>query len=436
MRRCLFLLAFLPMLTGCYATRIVTVSPYSGHNGGYYTTVKTPGTHTVSSSARVIAMDKDISLYLDLQAVGAAFAQSSTVEEFEYLLNDASYMLSNLDLNGDGYVDYLRVMETIEGRAHVFVIQAVLAQNVYQDVATVVAEVGPSISPCVQIIGAEYIYGPRYIIQPVYVSTPLIFTHLLRVDYRPWRSPWHWDYYPPRYKRPAPLYVGHYQAYVDTYMRNHRYCHEFRYVNECHYPDYIRVSRDFRRNDYGMQHPERSFSSRNAGPGNVNPINARDIREAQRPRPDDNRVNNGQNTRPSTNSRPVTGSRPSSDARPSTQSSSAASGRPSGTINRGAGSSRNDVSRQNETQTTVRSRVNNSGTTNTRIKTVAPDGGMTSVRRGSSSTASRPEPAASSQPKTAAPASNGRASGGQAQRPASPSRQNQRGAGSGRQVRR
>lgn len=391
MRRCLFLLAFLPMLAGCYATRIITVSPYSGHNGGYYTTVKTPGTHTVSSSARVIAMDKDISLYLDLQAVGAAFAQSSTVEEFEYLLNDASYMLSNLDLNGDGYVDYLRVMETIEGRAHVFVIQAVLAQNVYQDVATVVAEVGPSISPCVQIIGAEYIYGPRYIIQPVYVSTPLIFTHLLRVDYRPWRSPWHWDYYPPRYKRPAPLYVGHYQAYVDTYMRNHRYCHEFRYVNECHYPDYIRVSRDFRRNDYGMQHPERSFSSRNAGPGNVNPINARDIREAQRPRSGDNR---------------------------------------------GAGSSRNDVSRQNETQTTVRSRVNNSGTTNTRIKTVAPDGGMTSVRRGSSSTASRPEPAASSQPKTAAPASSGRASGGQAQRPASPSRQNQRGAGSGRQVRR
>lgn len=25
-------------------------------------------------------------------------------------------MLSNLDLNGDGYVDYLRVMETIKGR--------------------------------------------------------------------------------------------------------------------------------------------------------------------------------------------------------------------------------------------------------------------------------------------------------------------------------
>lgn len=39
------------------------------------------------------------------------------MEEFEYLLNDASYMLSNLDLNGDGYVDYLRVMETIKGRA-------------------------------------------------------------------------------------------------------------------------------------------------------------------------------------------------------------------------------------------------------------------------------------------------------------------------------
>lgn len=114
MRRCLILLAVLPMLAGCYATRIVTVSPYSSNSGSYYTTVRTPGTRTVSSSTRVVAMDKDISLYLDLQAVGAAFAQSSTVEEFEYLLNDASYMLSNLDLNGDGYVDYNRVSRDLQ----------------------------------------------------------------------------------------------------------------------------------------------------------------------------------------------------------------------------------------------------------------------------------------------------------------------------------
>lgn len=116
MRRCLILLAVLPMLAGCYATRIVTVSPYSSNSGSYYTTVRTPGTRTVSSSTRVVAMDKDISLYLDLQAVGAAFAQSSTVEEFEYLLNDASYMLSNLDLNGDGYhfPDYNRVSRDLQ----------------------------------------------------------------------------------------------------------------------------------------------------------------------------------------------------------------------------------------------------------------------------------------------------------------------------------
>lgn len=35
-------------------------------------------------------------------------------------------MISNLDLNQDGYVDYLRVVETVEGNTHVFVIEAVL----------------------------------------------------------------------------------------------------------------------------------------------------------------------------------------------------------------------------------------------------------------------------------------------------------------------
>lgn len=136
------------MLTGCYATRIVTVAPDTRYQGGYSTTVTVPRTSTVTTTTRVTALSEDISLCLDLQAIGAAFAQSSTVQDFENLINNSSYMLSNLDLNQDGYVDYLRVIETVQGGAHVFVIQAVLAPDVYQDVATLVAEVSHVASSC------------------------------------------------------------------------------------------------------------------------------------------------------------------------------------------------------------------------------------------------------------------------------------------------
>ncbi|MBO4551245.1 MAG: hypothetical protein J5733_10995, partial [Bacteroidaceae bacterium] len=106
------------------------------------TTVRTSASRATSTTVRVNAMTTDISMHLDLQAVAAAFAQSSSIEEFEMILNSSRYMISNLDLNHDGYIDYLRVMEVINSYNHVFVIQAVLAYNVYQNVAALTLEMG------------------------------------------------------------------------------------------------------------------------------------------------------------------------------------------------------------------------------------------------------------------------------------------------------
>lgn len=290
MKTRLCILVLLPLLlAGCGPTRIVTLSPATSRVGTYSTTVTIPRTHTMTTTARVYAADSDISLNLDLQAVSAAFGQASTVEEFENLLNSSSYMISNLDLNEDGYVDYLRVLETVEGNAHVFLIQAVLGANIYQDVATVVAEVSNASNAYVQIIGAPFIYGPQYIVEPVYIAVPPIFAHLHRPAYRPWRSPWDWNRFPPHYRHPAPIFVSHYHAYVDTYMRNHRYCHTVTYIYTCHYPDYHRISASYMRNDFGRAHPDRDFAVRIANvpassiarptkaQGEV--FNARDIRE-------------------------------------------------------------------------------------------------------------------------------------------------------------
>ena len=250
--------------TACFPTRIITVSEPVSSTPMYSTVVTMPKTHVTTTTTQVYATEPDISLYLDLQAVAAIFAQSSTVREFESLLNNSSYIISNLDLNRDGYVDYLRVVSAMQGYNHVFVIQAVLAPNVYQDVATVVAEVPAYGNYYVEVIGSSYIYGPNYVIRPVYYTRPYIFNHICRHDYSPWKSPWYWNHYPSYYKHPAPVHVNHYHAYVNTFMKNHKYCHEVHYYNTCHYRDYHRLCTTICRNDYGKQYPERSFTVRNA----------------------------------------------------------------------------------------------------------------------------------------------------------------------------
>lgn len=286
MRHNLLLLALVPcILAGCYPTRIVTTAPVPYGNTTEYSTVVTyPKTRTTTTTTQVYAKSYDISLQLDLQAVAAAFAQSSTVKEFESLLNNASYIISNLDLNNDGYVDYLRVLETVEGYDHVFLIQAVLAPNVFQDVATIVVENPSYFSDYhIEIVGSPFIYGPNYIVRPIFIQRPYVLTYLCRAGYQPWHSPWYWAHFPSYYKHPAPVFLNHYQAYIRTYMTNHVYCHEVMYPDRCHYQHYERVCKPMSCNDYAKSHPSEAFTVRNAnvvtaGAGSRTVTNARDIR--------------------------------------------------------------------------------------------------------------------------------------------------------------
>ncbi len=66
----------------------------------------------------VTASSEDISDNLDLEAVASFFGVSKDLEDFEKRLNGPDTQISNLDLNNDGEVDYLRVMETADGNVH------------------------------------------------------------------------------------------------------------------------------------------------------------------------------------------------------------------------------------------------------------------------------------------------------------------------------
>ena len=216
----------------------------------------------------VTATSSDISENLDLKTVATLFGQSKDLEEFEKQLNDPKSALSNLDLNGDGDVDYLRVVETADGRRHLVVIQAVLAKDIYQDVASIYVEKDDNEQVTIQVIGDEYIYGTNYIIEPVYIYRPVIYDWFWGPHWVAWHSPYYWDYWPgwwhPYHCIAYHLYWDHCYAYhhhhpICTYRTAHR-----------HHPHYRAMHDRVRRNDYAHRHPERSFVTRNASRGMSN----------------------------------------------------------------------------------------------------------------------------------------------------------------------
>ena len=115
----------------------------------------------------VSANSSDISEGLDLKVVAKLFAEAENLEQFEMMLNNPDSAFCNLDLNGDGQVDYLRVVETGEGNKRLVVLQAVLAKDIYQDVASIYVEKDENDQVSVQVVGDEYVYGTDYIIDPV-----------------------------------------------------------------------------------------------------------------------------------------------------------------------------------------------------------------------------------------------------------------------------
>jgi len=209
----------------------------------------------------VEAQNTDISNNLDLKAVSTAFGESRDLEEFEKKLNDYDSQISNLDLNNDGQVDYLRVIEDNEKGVHIVKIQAVLDKDVYQDVASIIVEKDQNDNPTVQVVGDPYIYGDNYVIEPSYMYTPSIFSFFWGANYFSWNSPYYWGYYPSYYHHNRPCGLNEYYSNVYSHINHNQ---RYYYTNSVRNASAARIINSNRRNDLGKRYPERSFSSRNA----------------------------------------------------------------------------------------------------------------------------------------------------------------------------
>ena len=104
--------------------------------------------------------------HFSLEGALQLFKQSASPEEFERMLNASDAKVNNLDLNGDGSIDYIRVIDRNEGNVHAFILQAIVSETESQDVAVIELEKLTNGKAVLQITGDADIYGMETIIEP------------------------------------------------------------------------------------------------------------------------------------------------------------------------------------------------------------------------------------------------------------------------------
>jgi hypothetical protein len=176
----------------------------------------------------------------DLQGAMELFKNASSIEAFEQSLNTQSNDVNNLDLNGDGKTDYVRVTDRTEGTSHAIVMQVPVNASEFQDVAAIVIEKTADSTAHMQIVGDEELYGSEKVMQPydevaektttgpsaMFGPMRVVIVNVwgwpcVRYIYRPayvvYVSPWYWDYYPAWWSPWRPIYWRSHWAHVHRY---------------------------------------------------------------------------------------------------------------------------------------------------------------------------------------------------------------------------
>ena len=156
---------------------------------------------------------------LDLQAISELFKESEDLESFENSLNDPETGIHDLDLDENGEVDFIRVVEEVADETHVIILQVPLGEDDFQDVATIEIEKTGEESFNMQVHGNEDLYGSDYYVTPASASihTWPIIRHIYRPVYRPYRSNYRWGYYPVGWRKRRPVGVSVYRTRVHRY---------------------------------------------------------------------------------------------------------------------------------------------------------------------------------------------------------------------------
>lgn len=183
------------------------------------------------------------------------FKKAESPEQFEKMINTEDNKVNNLDLNGDGDIDYIKVIDKAEGDAHAFILQAAVSDSESQDIAVIELEKTGGNNAAVQIVGDEDIYGEQVIVEPAgenartttsaqartrSVATTNVVVNVwawpvVRRVYAPgyvvWVSPWGWRARPVWWHPWRPVHYRVFYPYRAPYHRHYVVVHHHRVVH-------------------------------------------------------------------------------------------------------------------------------------------------------------------------------------------------------------
>lgn len=175
-----------------------------------------------------------------LQGALELFKEAKSPEAFEKMLNTESNHVNNLDLNKDGKIDYIRVIDKQKGDAHALILQTPISKRQSQDIAVIEIEKTGDDTASVQIVGDKDLYGEEKVVEPkaeendskgpalapdFYEYPSGIFVNawfwpsvqfMYAPGYSLWVSPWYWDFYPDWW---YPWYPMSYSAFYPFVIR-------------------------------------------------------------------------------------------------------------------------------------------------------------------------------------------------------------------------
>ncbi len=156
---------------------------------------------------------------LDLNAVAEVFKDSKNLEDFEHKLNNEESGINNVDLDENGEIDYLRVVENVEGDTHLVSVQSVLAEDQFQDVAALAVEKDVN-GYNFQVQGTPTLYGANYYVVPraTNLSNWNVINWMYRPNYSPYRSVYGWRTYPRSWRVRRPVPVNTYRTKTVRYV--------------------------------------------------------------------------------------------------------------------------------------------------------------------------------------------------------------------------
>ncbi|MCA6362832.1 MAG: hypothetical protein IM638_07315 [Bacteroidetes bacterium] len=185
----------------------------------------------------------------DLYGVLELFKKAESISAFEEAINKQSNEVNNLDLDEDGNVDYVQVVDNMSKDTHALVLRVAVSETETQDIAVIGIEKSGENNAVLQIVGDEELYGKDYILEPAdeveeksgrgpaayspngMARAPIVIVNVwywpgVRYMYAPgyvvWRSPWRWRAYPVWWSPWHPVAWRVHHARVVRYR--HVYC--------------------------------------------------------------------------------------------------------------------------------------------------------------------------------------------------------------------